>query len=289
MPTDQPLSVLGLSATQEAAYELLVDSPMSTVDELAGRWPYPEPLAPALAALAAAGLARATAGRYAPVPPRAAFDALLADGWRRLHREREETDRLARDRVSGGGAGPVEVVVGAEAVHEHVARAVASARREVRRLGAVGPEPPASVATRTIRPDPPAEPGHHVRTAGVPLDLCLVDDRLGLVPADGDRYGGCPALLVVHPSELLRALGLLFEALWERAGTPPARQEPDRLVGLLLTGLTDDAIGRALGVSTRTAQRRVGAMMAAAGARTRFQAGVQAALRAMPPPASPPR
>jgi hypothetical protein len=36
---------------------------------------------------------------------------------------------------------------------------------------------------------------------------------------------------------------------------------------------------RALGASTRTAQRRVGVMMAEAGARTRFQAGVQAALR----------
>lgn len=88
------------------------------------------------------------------------------------------------------------------------------------------------------------------------------------------------AALVVHPSELLKALAMLFEALWERAGTPPpGRAEPDRLVGLLLCGLTDDAIGRMRGVSPRAAQRRVGVLMAAAGARTRFQAGVQAALR----------
>ena len=92
---------------------------------------------------------------------------------------------------------------------------------------------------------------------------------------------GADAALVVHPSELLRALGLLFEGLWERAGPAgrPAVRGQDRLVELLLSGQTDEAIGRALGVSPRTTQRYIAAMMAADGARTRFQAGVQVALR----------
>jgi DNA-binding NarL/FixJ family response regulator len=53
-----------------------------------------------------------------------------------------------------------------------------------------------------------------------------------------------------------------------------------RLIALLLSGLTDQAVARQLGIGYRTAQRRIAALMAELGASTRFQAGVQAALRA---------
>jgi len=46
-----------------------------------------------------------------------------------------------------------------------------------------------------------------------------------------------------------------------------------------LSGLTDEAIARQLGLSHRTVQRRVAAFMADLGAHTRFQAGVKAALQ----------
>ncbi|RAG86496.1 hypothetical protein DN069_06230 [Streptacidiphilus pinicola] len=49
------------------------------------------------------------------------------------------------------------------------------------------------------------------------------------------------------------------------------------LLTLLAAGLTDDSIARKLGVSTRTVQRLVREFMDSCGARTRFQAGVQAA------------
>ncbi|NBE83550.1 helix-turn-helix domain-containing protein [Micromonospora rubida] len=58
----------------------------------------------------------------------------------------------------------------------------------------------------------------------------------------------------------------------------PAVSE-ERLIALLLSGITDEAIARHLGISYRTAQRHIAALMAGLGADTRFQAGVQAAIR----------
>ena len=51
------------------------------------------------------------------------------------------------------------------------------------------------------------------------------------------------------------------------------------IVLLLAAGATDETIARRLGISARTVQRRVHALMEHLGVRTRFQAGVQAALR----------
>jgi DNA-binding NarL/FixJ family response regulator len=56
------------------------------------------------------------------------------------------------------------------------------------------------------------------------------------------------------------------------------QQDQQRLITLLLSGLTDEAIARQLGTSHRTIQRRVAALMSELGAHTRFQVGVQAAL-----------
>ncbi|MFF4189615.1 IS5 family transposase [Nonomuraea sp. NPDC001831] len=60
-------------------------------------------------------------------------------------------------------------------------------------------------------------------------------------------------------------------------GSREAPQDDKRLIALLLTGLTDEAIARQLGIGYRTAQRRIDELMARLGAHTRFQAGVQAA------------
>src|SRR5689334_13304788 len=120
----------------------------------------------------------------------------------------------------------------------------------------------------------------------LPLRLYLADDRLAVVPLpDG-------AALLVYPSALLDALGKLFDGLWQwalplyPAGDPPAGRRPvarqHQLVSVLLSGLTDEAIARQLGVSYRTVQRRVADLMAELGAHTRFQAGAQAALRGYP-------
>jgi DNA-binding NarL/FixJ family response regulator len=48
---------------------------------------------------------------------------------------------------------------------------------------------------------------------------------------------------------------------------------------LLAAGATDTAIAHQLGISLRTAQRRISDIMTALGTETRFQAGIQAAKR----------
>lgn len=130
----------------------------------------------------------------------------------------------------------------------------------------------------------------------VPLKLFLADERLALValqpqPAAGPPVNRPPAAdeidaaLVIFPSGLLEALSNLFEGLWSRAlpiapTARPAEPEQQRLIALLLSGLTDRAIARQLGIGHRTAQRRIAALMHHLGATTRFQAGVKAALDA---------
>ncbi|MEV1242384.1 LuxR C-terminal-related transcriptional regulator [Nonomuraea sp. NPDC050022] len=135
----------------------------------------------------------------------------------------------------------------------------------------------------------------------LPMKLYLMDDRFALLllrhhPEDPDA----DAALVVHPSGLLEALSRLFEGLWQRAlplrlrppapgAAPPARarasaDDDERLIALLVAGLTDEAIARQLGVGYRTAERRIANLMSRLGAHTRFQAGVQAAFRHPPPP-----
>lgn len=166
------------------------------------------------------------------------------------------------------------------------------------------------VACRTLyEHDALAEPGalsvieHLVRLGeqarvlpSLPMKLYLVDDRLALLPRRREM-DNLEEAVVVYPSPLLDALGRLFEALWARGlplplrsadaalgvrSTQPKLAGDDRnsLVALLLSGLTDEAISRQLGVSYRTVERRVATLMEGLGARTRFQAGVQAALRA---------
>jgi hypothetical protein len=118
----------------------------------------------------------------------------------------------------------------------------------------------------------------------LPLSLYLADDQLAVVPLRGEPV----AAIVIHQSALLVALNALFEGLWQRAlplngaGTASngklAGADQQRLITLLLSGLTDEAIARQLGTSHRTIQRRVAALMTGLGAHTRFQVGVQAAL-----------
>ncbi|MBN6056594.1 hypothetical protein JYK22_32000, partial [Nonomuraea sp. RK-328] len=132
----------------------------------------------------------------------------------------------------------------------------------------------------------------------LPMKLYLIDDRFALLllrhqPDDPDA----DAALVVHPSGLLQALSRLFEGLWQRAlplrlrppapGSPSRARQPghddERLIALLVAGLTDEAIARQLGIGYRTAERRIAELMSRLGAHTRFQAGVQAAFLHPPP------
>jgi hypothetical protein len=119
----------------------------------------------------------------------------------------------------------------------------------------------------------------------LPFKLRIMDRRTALVSLVGNSYD---SLAIVRASGLLDALIELFEVYWAKAvpigGTRPATvdtpDEEDLLVlRMLNAGLKDDAVARQLGVSPRTANRRIAAIMTLLGTGTRFQAGVEAARR----------
>ncbi|WP_158717937.1 hypothetical protein [Streptomyces sp. NRRL F-2664] len=127
----------------------------------------------------------------------------------------------------------------------------------------------------------------------LPTGLVLVDRRTCLLPPpppDDGRTDG--AALVIGDSLLHRAALPLFESLWARAtpvGSPggPLSADQRALLGMLASGLKDETIARRLGVHVHTARRRITRMLADLDADTRFQAGVQAAIRGwlqQPPP-----
>ncbi|WP_109471703.1 hypothetical protein [Ornithinimicrobium cavernae] len=132
--------------------------------------------------------------------------------------------------------------------------------------------------------------GEQVRvTDKLPLRMILVDRELALVPlAPAEEEGRGPVgALLVHPSGLLDGLLALFGHAWATGrplGTTPtgpaARDGLDetdlRVLTLLLSGLTDQAVGSQLGLSVRTVQRRVATLMEACAVHTRIQLGLQA-------------
>jgi sugar-specific transcriptional regulator TrmB len=136
------------------------------------------------------------------------------------------------------------------------------------------------------------EAGERVRvTDGLPLRLLIADRSVALLPLAPTSEDSGAGALVIHPSGLLDALLLLFDLVWASArellpATGLAAQPNDgideldaRLLTLLLAGLTDQAIAGQLGISARTVQRRVSALMARAQVATRFALGHEAARR----------
>lgn len=127
-------------------------------------------------------------------------------------------------------------------------------------------------------------------TSELPFKMVLADRHSALIPLSlGDAHG--PALLV-RSAAMLDALYTLFELLWERAAplrlldgsrhpevSPEAAPdgEAKTLVQLLASGLNDKLIASEMGVSRSTLDRRMQALRESLGARTRFQAGWQAA------------
>lgn len=62
------------------------------------------------------------------------------------------------------------------------------------------------------------------------------------------------------------------------ASPPELPSDQHELLRHLAVGLSDQAIGRRMGMSRRTVQRRVRSLMDHFGVRTRFQLGMRAAL-----------
>lgn len=136
--------------------------------------------------------------------------------------------------------------------------------------------------------------GEEYRQMGnAPLKLIVADDRAALIPLE-IRSQGIQSALLFHASAFLEALIEVFETCWalaypldvlgelrdDRIRSPEAVSTDEReLLVLLAAGIPDDVIARSLDVSHTTVQRRIRALKTRLGAITRFQAGLQAALR----------
>ncbi|MFL6138423.1 MAG: LuxR C-terminal-related transcriptional regulator [Frankiaceae bacterium] len=130
--------------------------------------------------------------------------------------------------------------------------------------------------------------GAHVRVAtDVPTKLVVVPGRAAMIPLDFDTQDSNNGLLVREPT-LVGVLAELFELVWERAmpfsALDPPAERPGQGAGhdvlaLLATGSKDEKIARQLDLSLRTVRRHVASLLEDLGARTRFQAGVQAVRR----------
>ncbi|MBD0673078.1 helix-turn-helix transcriptional regulator [Streptomyces sp. CBMA156] len=130
--------------------------------------------------------------------------------------------------------------------------------------------------------------GSEVRTAPVlPQRLVIFDRAHALVPIDpADTRKG--ALHVTEPG-IVNALLDLFDQAWATAVPLGAIRSEDpetgltgterELLRLLAGGLTDDAAGQRLGISSRTVSRHMASIMERLGAASRFEAGLKAAQR----------
>ncbi|GGQ79062.1 LuxR C-terminal-related transcriptional regulator [Streptomyces althioticus] len=132
---------------------------------------------------------------------------------------------------------------------------------------------------------------HHseIRTSPtLPMRLLIVDTTTAVVAGLPGQKG--PSALLFHSAPVVLAMRALFEAYWEHA-TPFHQQtsckdesegltpQERKLLQLLATGLTDEAVARTLGIGVRTERRMMAELMERLGASSRFEAGVQAARR----------
>jgi DNA-binding CsgD family transcriptional regulator len=121
----------------------------------------------------------------------------------------------------------------------------------------------------------------------VPFSALVVDETAAVVDTSlFDESGQGCALVRSRPMVL--ALAALADLFWDlgsplpRTGGARSAQARDRtILALLAAGAPDATIARQTGVSQRTVERRVRALMDQLGAGTRFQAGVQAARRGL--------
>lgn len=129
--------------------------------------------------------------------------------------------------------------------------------------------------------------GGEVRTSAVlPLRILIVDRIHALVPlTPTDNTFGAMHLTAAGAVAVVTAL---FDSVWQAAaplGSPPVRDgegltDAERqLLRLLAAGATDEIAARRLGVSLRTERRMLENLTERLGARSRFEAGVNAAKR----------
>lgn len=119
-----------------------------------------------------------------------------------------------------------------------------------------------------------------------PTKLVIVDNEVAMVPLTM-REHIVDSALVIRSSEMLVSMERIFDDLWRFAvpfttalqsqlGAGRPSEQERWILSLLAAGATDDAIGRLMGFSGRTAHRRVRELISRLGVETRFQAGMRA-------------
>ncbi len=257
--------------------------------------------------------------RYLPTPPEMALDLLTTRKQEELQRARVIAQRWqSKARQARIDERPVEIITGREAISHMFQHMHRTAHREILCLerapyvnsptfGYSNVQQQAMgrgvVLRNIIDPsilDVPGkaeslrrevEEGENTRVlVNLPMKMVIADHRTALIPLTLEQVSDIALLL--RPSLLLDALCELFEILWERAtpfGTASVAVQisdkvrrsidMDRLVSLLAAGMNDKSISQELDISARTLERRLLELTRQLGARTRFQAGWQAALR----------
>jgi DNA-binding CsgD family transcriptional regulator len=253
-------------------------------------------------------------GGYVAVPPDLAIGVLIRQHEARLaltrQTLRELTERFQAGTRAGTSEDLLEVVHEPQAIHQRWLQLQRSARKEIRALD----KPPYIDPGNSAEPDllvdgvgyrtvydraalehpgkldsmwEASAAGENSRiAAGVPIKLFIADDRMALAPLRAPQ--DVASAVIVHPSALLDALSALFESVWHRALPLAALDEvPDlagrlsrqqrRLLQLLASGCTDQAIARHLQVGYRTVQRQISALMEQFEVDTRFQLGLETA------------
>lgn len=134
----------------------------------------------------------------------------------------------------------------------------------------------------------------------LPVSLTVADREIAVVGYPATRRDEFHSLLV-RPSGLLDLLLQTFDIFWGlgvalpdtapgadevvaggRAGTAMTLEREDHaLLRHLVLGVTDQAIAREMGISTRTVTRRVSRLQERLGVSTRFQLGVRAVERGL--------
>ncbi|BDZ64040.1 transcriptional regulator TrmB [Agromyces mangrovi Wang et al. 2018] len=173
--------------------------------------------------------------------------------------------------------GPGENVEEARALARGVRYRVLVETAVLERLGIVG-------TARTS-----ARIGEEIRAAAhLPARLVVSDRASALLWTPPDDPGEEPTALVLHAGALLDLVVAAFEQHWRLATTVTSEGElrsgdeactDTDLLRLLLLGLTDAAAATELGISLRTVQRRIAALMDVAGVGTRIQLGAEAVRR----------
>ncbi|MFB7340446.1 helix-turn-helix domain-containing protein [Streptomyces hydrogenans] len=308
------LGPFGVTEAEERAYRLVLGLPDCTATEVAeGIGVEPGVARRLLRALEEKGLVcrlQGTPVRYQGAAPDLAIEVLAMVRHRQIEQAKLATSELTDlwTAAERGRHVPIEVVHGRDVNTQRFLQTQLAARREVLTFDRPpyleeGIEPQHELQVRRMAEgvryrtvydrSSLAETGQMERVLalvrageqarvydGVPLKLLVTDRSAGLVPF---AVSGVRRSVVLDASPLLDALVALFELVWERAAplwasTPPGVVDPvnERLLGYAAAGYTDESIARLTGLSKRTVERRMRQMMDRLGARTRFQAGLQA-------------